>query len=162
DEFGRRYLRFAVANSDRDVPPISAEELSRSPTTLWAALANAGWNGFTDKARREVLEKLGRRKAKPPTFEVATRLGWNGDAYVFPDEIVGDAKMPLEKALGGLDRSMLDKYRTKGSLKEWQEKIALLCNGNSRLMFSVSLAFSGPVLPLVTGPKAGGFQIWGS
>ena len=29
-------------------------------------------------------------------------------------------------------------------------------------MFSVSLAFTGPILPLVTGPKAGGFQIWGA
>jgi hypothetical protein len=28
-------------------------------------------------------------------------------------------------------------------------------------MFAVSLAFTGPILPFVSGPKSGGFQLWG-
>jgi putative DNA primase/helicase len=161
DEFGKRYIKFSVAGSDKNIPPISAEQLSTTPAVLWAALANAGWNGFTNKKRKEVFDKLEKRKAKAPSFKVVTRLGWNSGAYVFPDEIVGEPKMRLETALDGLDRAMRDKYRTKGTLKEWQDEVAALCKGNSRLMFGVGLALTGPILRLVKGPKAGGFQFWG-
>ena len=80
---------------------------------------------------------------------------------MFPNEIIGEPDQPLERSFGNIDAAMLDKYRKKGTLKEWQEKIAKLCWGNSRLMFAVSLAFTGPILRFVQGPKAGGFQIWG-
>jgi putative DNA primase/helicase len=161
DEWGRRYFKFSINGSAHDIPPFPVEQLVKEPTQLFAALANAGWNGFTTKARNELLDRLQRRKPKALRFRVATRLGWNSGAYVLADEIIGEPKKPLEKAFGGLDRAMLEKYRAKATLREWQDQIAALCKGNSRLMFSVGLAFTGPILPLVTGPKAGGFQIWG-
>jgi putative DNA primase/helicase len=161
DEWDKRYFKFSVVGSDRDIPPFSVEQLFSDSKPVFAALANAGWNGFTNKARNELLEKLQKRKQESPSFKVVTRLGWNSGAYVFPDEIVGKPKKPLQKAFGRLDRAMLDKYRANGTLKQWQDQIAALCKGNSRLMFSISFAFTGPILPLVTGPKAGGFQIWG-
>jgi putative DNA primase/helicase len=56
---------------------------------------------------------------------------------------------------------MLGKYRTRGTLLEWNQKIGALCQGNSRLMFAASLACTGPILALVSGPRTGGFQIVG-
>jgi putative DNA primase/helicase len=56
---------------------------------------------------------------------------------------------------------MLAKYRVRGTLKEWKKEIGRLCAGNSRLMFVLSLACTGPILPLVTGPHGGGFQLSG-
>jgi uncharacterized protein (DUF927 family) len=64
---------------------------------------------------------------------VATRLGRNGDAFVLPDQIFGDPETPLETAFGDLDPTKLAKYRARGSLRQWQNKIAALCTGNSRL-----------------------------
>ena len=159
DEWGNRYIKLQVNGSD--IPPFKVADLVTDPTQLFAALANAGWNGLTRKARDEVLKKLEERKRKAPTFKVATRLGWNGDAFVLPDQVFGHSKMPLEIVLGGLDQTMLAKYRTRGSLTDWQDKIATLCINNSRLIFSVCLAFTGPILRFIDGPKGGGFQLCG-
>jgi putative DNA primase/helicase len=162
DEWGDRYFKFSVKASDRDIPPFSAKQLLlEGPKPLFAALANAGWNAFTPKVQAALLQQLQARKAEASTFKVVTRLGWNSGAYVFPDEIVGTPKMRLERAFGELDAAMLGKYRVKGTLKEWQDQIADLCVGNSRLMFALSLAFTGPILRFVSGPKSGGFQLWG-
>jgi putative DNA primase/helicase len=60
-----------------------------------------------------------------------------------------------------LDQQMLAKYRVRGTLEEWQANIASLCTGNSRLVFAVSLAFTGPILRFVRGPRGGGFQLCG-
>ena len=111
--------------------------------------------------RKGLLEKLQNRKKHAAKFKVVTQLGWNSGAYVFPDKIVGKPNEPLERSFGHLDPAMLSKYRAKHSLKEWQNNVATLCVGNSRLMFSVSLAFTGPILRFVQGPKSGGFQIYG-
>jgi uncharacterized protein (DUF927 family) len=161
DEFGKRYFKFSVEGTDHDIPPFSVDQIFNDSSQLFTSLANAGWNGFTKKTRNAVLERLERRKLRPSTFNVATRLGWNSGAYVFPDKIFGGPRKPLEKAFGGLDQAMLEKYRRNRTLSEWQHEVADLCDGNSRLMFGVSLAFTGPILPLVKGPKGGGFQIWG-
>jgi putative DNA primase/helicase len=161
DEWGNRYVKLRVKGSDQGIPAFKVADLVKGPTPLFAALANAGWNGLTRQAQNEVLKKLEVRKRTAPTFKVATRLGWNGDAFVFPDQVFGHSNMPLEIVLDGLDQSMLGKYRTRGSLTDWQDKIAALCINNSRLIFSVCLAFTGPVLRFVGGPKGGGFQLSG-
>lgn len=161
DEWKDRYFKFSVVGTDRDIPPFSAKQLLDGSKPLFTALANAGWNAFTLRTQAALLDKLQARENESPTFKVVTRLGWNSGAYVFPDQIIGNPNVRLERAFGGLDSAMLGKYRVKGTLEEWQDRIAALCVGNSRLMFAVSLAFTGPILPFVSGPKSGGFQLWG-
>jgi putative DNA primase/helicase len=162
DEWGKRYFKFIVRGSNIDIPPFSIESIMHdNGKHLFVALGNAGWNAFTVKARNELLSKLQNRKPRDPTFKIITRLGWASGAYVFPGEIIGTPNTPLETTFSGLDYSMLGKYRIKGSLEDWRKNIAQLCVGNSRLMFALSLSFTGPILRLVAGPKAGGFQIWG-
>lgn len=58
DEFGDRFIKFAVVGSDHDIPPFSVKQLTFDPKPLFSELANAGWNGFMPKARRGLLEKL--------------------------------------------------------------------------------------------------------
>jgi hypothetical protein len=163
DEFKRRYFKFALKSRNVDIPPFAADVIAEHPTQLFAVLTNAGWNAFTRKVRDAFLQRLQALPETPekPSFRVATRLGWNSGAFVFPDEVVGKPTDPLEPAFGGLDQAMRSKYRVRGTLEQWQQKIAVPCDGNSRLMFAVSLAFTGPILRFVAGPKAGGFQIWG-
>ncbi len=161
DEFNKRYLKFSVRGSQVNVSPFSVEKLVNDPKPLFAALSNAGWNAFTSQVRSELLKKLQKRKPADRSFKVVTRLGWNGGAYVFPDKIVGKPTTSLEPNFSDLDPAMLQKYRERGTLKDWQDKIAALCVGNSRLMFSVSLAFTGPILRFVQGPKSGGYQFYG-
>ena len=124
DEWGKRYFKLSVDGSDRDISPFPVEQLVSDAKPLFATLANAGWNAFTSAVRNELLKKLQKRKPEPPSFKVVTRLGWNSGAYVFPDEIVGKPKTPLQKAFGRLDHAMLDKYRVNGTLEQWQDQIA--------------------------------------
>ena len=161
DEWDNRHLKFSVKGSDRDIPPISAMEVVNNPKNLFAVLTNAGWNAFNSDAQREFLKWLQAQPPKAPKFKAVTRVGWSSGAYVLPDGIIGKPKRRLEPTFPGLDVAMLRKYRVAGTLAEWRKKVAVPCDGNSRLMLAVSVAFTGPILRFVSGPKSGGFQIWG-
>jgi putative DNA primase/helicase len=163
DEVGQRYIKFRIEGSERRVEPFLASKIIEKPTSLFVALTNAGGNIFTDGARRQLLDQLQKRKAEADTFKVVTKLGWVGQAaYAFPDAIFGKGRLPIRSVFHDLDAQMLAKYRVRGTLKEWQKKIGTACAGNSRLMFAVSMAFAGPILSLVGGPRSGGFQITGA
>ena len=161
DEWGNRYFKLAVSGSEIDLTPFPMGEISSNPERLYSALSNAGMNVFTRKVKNKLLELLQARKQERHSFKVATRLGWNSGAIVRPDEIIGAPKNTLERAFGNLDQQMLAKYRLRGTLEEWQANIVSLCTGNSRLIFALSLAFTGPILRFVRGPRGGGFQFWG-
>ena len=161
DEWKNRYFKFAVRGSKSDIPPFSAREIIKDPTGLLVELINAGASAFHKSAPRDLLDRLNRRKPTNPKFSVVTRLGWNSGAFVLPGRIIGQPKRPLEPSFRHLDPQLLAKYRGKGELGDWQRNIGELCSGNSRLMFCASLALTGPILPLVNGPRSGGFQLFG-
>jgi|GEM_PF-2889030 len=51
-------------------------------------------------------------------------------------------------------------FATSGTLKEWQDNVAILAKGNSRLTLALSIAFTSPLLaPL--GINGGGFHLYG-
>jgi putative DNA primase/helicase len=160
NELNERFLKIEVRGSSVEIPPIAVQEIVKNPNGLFSALANAGWNAFTANVKQQLLEKLQAWEPEEPSFEVMTRVGWNGGAFVLPDQIIGKSKMSLELAFD-LDPAMLAKYRKRGTLPEWKEKVAGACENNSRLMLAISVSLSGPILRLVGGPKAGGFQLWG-
>jgi putative DNA primase/helicase len=162
DEVGNRYFQFSISGSDVSIPPVAVAQIISDPQQLFVKLANAGVNLFTPEFKNGLLKQLQDRKPEPEKFKVATQLGWKGRrAYVLPERVIGRTTLPVEPVFNGLDAQMLAKYRTKGTLEEWQQQIASPCNGNSRLMFAVSLACTGPVLSLVNGPRGGGFQFPG-
>ena len=161
DEWGNRYFKFSVRGVEANIPPFSAQEIIQSPNNVFVELSNAGASAFSTSARRELLHQLDRRSPQPPKFVVVTRLGWNRGAFVLPQEIVGEPKSRLEASFRHLDQQQLAKYRVKGTLEDWQIKIGKLCAENSRLMFCASLGLTGPILPLVSGPRSGGFQLFG-
>ncbi|GJA57965.1 hypothetical protein KAM350_09580 [Aeromonas caviae] len=51
-------------------------------------------------------------------------------------------------------------FTERGTLAEWQQGVAALAVGNSRLCFALSLAFAAPLLSLV-GMEGGGFHLKG-
>ena len=160
DQSGKRYFKLSVSGSAVDIPPFSMDQLVK-PKALWIELNDAGANLFTTEAQNQLLAQLQRYKRSEPSFRVASRLGWDSGAFVLGNEIIGTPDLQLERSFRHLDHQMLAKYWVKGTLRDWQKKIGHLCVGNSRLMFVVSLAFTGPILALVKGPRSGGFQLFG-
>ena len=161
DEWGNRYIKLAVKGSTVSLPPFRLDQISDDPKSFYSVLTNAGVTVVSALAKNQLLGMLQDYEPTESSFTVATRLGWNGRVIVRPDHVIGKPKVPVEPALGGLDAHMLAKYRVRGTLQDWQTKIAEPCVGNTRLMFAVSLAFTGPILRLVSGHRGGGFQFNG-
>lgn len=85
------------------------------------------------------------------------RTGWHDHAYVLPQGAIGpDAEGVILQTAG----YAASDFTERGSLSEWQQEVAGLAVGNSRLCFALSLAFAAPLLSLV-GMEGGGFHLKG-
>jgi uncharacterized protein (DUF927 family) len=97
-----------------------------------------------------------------PRARAVTRIGWHpspagGRVFVLPDIAIGDAggeMIRLQPTPVG------HAFRMSGTLAEWQQKIARLCVGNSRLTFAASMAFAAPLLEVVA-EESGGVHLRG-
>jgi len=69
--------------------------------------------------------------------------GWHGGAYLFPDGQIGDA---AETLIYRGSKRALAVFSPRGKLADWQGQIAALAVGNPRLLFTLSVAFVGPLL----------------
>ncbi len=76
--------------------------------------------------------------------------GWHGGAYLFPDGQIGD---PAETLIYRGSKRALGVFTPRGKLRTWQDEIAALAVGNSRLLFTLSAAFAGPLLKPCGGPS---------
>ncbi len=169
DEWESRY--FLLGTEDEplpDLPPVPVGRFFKDKQGILADLANAGYGLFTPAAQRAFFDKAQAWGNEPPSFRVASRIGWNGSTYVLPDKTFAlprrssNGKRKVYPLFGELDSKTIAKYRAADkSLEDWQEKIGKLCLNNSRLMFAVALAFTGPILHFVKGERSGGFQIHG-
>jgi putative DNA primase/helicase len=97
-------------------------------------------------------------QVKSPNRALSTEsVGWNGNAFVLPDECIGGN---TGETLLLLNATNDHSFKQSGTLEEWQ-KMALLAVGNSRLVLAISMAFVGPLL----GPcseEGGGIHFKGS
>jgi putative DNA primase/helicase len=163
DESGRRY--FLLGAGGEPIPnlrPVLVSRLINKKQEVFGELANAGYSLFTSPTQNSFLDSVQQWGKEKPSFKVVTIIGWNGTTYVLPDKIF-NPRQNVHAQLDELDSNTIAKYRVskKDSLRDWQQKIGKLCVNNSRLMFAVSLAFTGPILRFVEGVRSGGFQIYG-
>ena len=71
------------------------------------------------------------------------RVGWNGQAFVLPDTTIGNTSG--EHVLLQTTQAT-SRFAMAGSLEDWQQSVAALAIGNSRLAFAISASFAGPLL----------------
>src|ERR1700683_3673711 len=162
DEAGRRYfLLGANGKPISKLQPILASRFASDKKAISSALTNAGLNLISTPAQTAFFNSVQKWEMEDPSFEVTTRVGWHGGSYVLPDMIIGPNNN-IYALLAELDSDVIAKYRVRNSLSDWQTNIGRLCIKNSRLMFAVSLAFTGPILRFVPGIRSGGFQIYGA
>lgn len=72
----------------------------------------------------------------------------------------GDAAELAPRYVFQSEAGMENTFRRAGTLQDWQTRVATLCEGNSRLVFSLGCAFAGPLLRLA-GIESGGFHFRG-
>lgn len=87
----------------------------------------------------------------------ASKTGWNGGVFVFPDRTIGQAPeaVYLQSRL-----PFAQSFAVSGSLADWRDSIGKWAAGNSRLAFAVSAGFAAAILsPLEL--EGGGFHLRG-
>ncbi|MFZ2485619.1 MAG: DUF927 domain-containing protein, partial [Candidatus Rickettsiella isopodorum] len=107
------------------------------------------------KERKYLLEYISSIDIKDRVRCVHT-IGWYKESFVLPHKVYNQ---PEETLVYQSDYT-LHNYEQAGSLEDWKVKISSLCMGNTRLIFSVSLALSGPLVGLL-GLESGGFHLLG-
>jgi putative DNA primase/helicase len=84
-------------------------------------------------------------------------VGWNDDVFVLPDEIIG---APAENVVFQPPYVINHAYRVGGTFDGWKKEVAGRASGNSRLIFALCNAFSGPLLRF-DGMSGGGVHLRG-
>jgi uncharacterized protein (DUF927 family) len=85
------------------------------------------------------------------------RTGWHERCFVLPKSVFGSSE---EMVLLQADSVISGNYSLSGEIEDWRRSVAAYCIGNSRLGFSVSLAFAAPLLK-VARAESGGFHFRG-
>lgn len=160
DEHGRGYGRLlewqdSAGRVRRWAMPVRSLAL-RNGEEVFAALLDAGLPFIELGHKRKLAAYL---MACQPERRITCveRTGWHGRAYVLPQGSMGpDADGVILQTAG----YAANDFTERGSLSEWQQGVAGLAVGNSRLCFALSLAFAAPLLSLV-GMEGGGFHLKG-
>lgn len=84
--------------------------------------------------------------------------GWHGNRFILPHEVLGDDS---ERIIYQGRQPTTRAYNRQGSIEDWQENIARLCVGNSRLILAVATSFAAPLLRFA-GMESGGFHFVGN
>ena len=134
------------------------EMMASDGTEIRARLLNMGLEIEPTARARQYLSRF--IQLAHPTTKVRSvdRLGWHDGVFVFPDQSFGDSVG--ERVIFQLGRDWPHKLKVSGTLEDWTSNIGRLCAGNSRLVFAVSCAFAGPLLPILQEP-GGGFHLRG-
>lgn len=85
------------------------------------------------------------------------RTGWYRGVFVLPDEQIGGTPGNERILLQTSSTTKVAIYAQAGTLENWKDHVAVLCTGNSRLVFALSVAFAAPLLE-ITGDENGGFH----
>ena len=128
----------------------------RNGEEVFAALLDAGLP-FIELGHKRKLSAYLMACQPERRITCVERTGWHGRAYVLPQGSIGpDAEGVILQTAG----YAANDFTERGSLSEWQQGVAGLAVGNSRLCFALSLAFAAPLLSLV-GMEGGGFHLKG-
>lgn len=104
--------------------------------------------------RQYLIESAPKARAR-----ITNRTGWHdagadGAVFVLPDRAIGTGDEWIYESESPSSAT----FGTRGTLQGWQDEVAALCRGNSRLLFAVSVSFAAPLLYLV-GMDGGGFHL---
>ena len=129
---------------------------------LRARFADGGLSLNAAPFARQALAEYLNSAGSPQRARSVNRVGWhlfNGRrVFVLPGAVFGETDERV--VLQNTDREN-SVFHSGGTLSDWQNAVARLCVGNSRLMFSAAVGFAAPLLNLL-GEDGGGFHLRGN
>ena len=123
-------------------------------------LADMGLGIATSLKARNYLTAYLQSYDTPKRALSVNKTGWHDDSYVLPHCVIGgnDNEPIVLQTTAPLEHG----YAIKGTLKEWQDNLAIPVAGQSRIAFAVACAFAGQLLELIGEKDGGGFHFVGN
>ncbi|MBS1830567.1 MAG: DUF927 domain-containing protein [Acidobacteria bacterium] len=134
---------------------VPKEEMKGDGTEIEGTLLNRGLDITRSREKRLLLDYLNQRI--PAHVFSTSRVGWSGESFVLPEITIGRSSGEDVIFIGEIDANHL---KVAGTPEDWKEHVGRFCKGNSRLVFSASCAFAGPLLELGNF-DSGGFHLVG-
>ena len=121
-------------------------------------LLNLGVEIAIGKRERQLFLSYLQQTTSQKRVHCVNRVGWHQNHFVLPDQVFS----PLnEKSDIILQNDAKDtSFGSAGTLEDWQNNVATLCLGNSRLIFAISVSFASVLLKM-TNEENGGFHFVG-
>jgi len=152
-----RLVEFSDPDGETRHYVVPDEQLHKQGSEIPQRLSSKGlWIG--NNAGKSLLAYLNLTPTE--TRIVCTSVtGWfENRIFVLPDRSIGDSAELVIYQHAGRDKCQLAQ---SGTLAEWKQHIAAKCAGNSRLVFSVSVALAAPLMGM-TGMDGGVFSLLGA
>lgn len=146
NEKAYRYVEFSNQNSGKKVRRLFAATDIAEPRLILNRLFAEGLRLDLEEKDKTAIAEILRKNVKE-RVQLCLRPGFteNGKNYLTANgEVFGNTAglgpLPYPEA-----QTFFHDEQAKGDLDGWQEKVASLAKGNSRLILALSSAFSGPV-----------------
>ena len=152
-----RLLEWRDADGVRHQWAMPLELLQGDGVDVRRELAQAGLAIAPGRAARELLASYVQVWPVKDRARCVDRLGWQGAVYVTPTESIGERG---ERVVFQNSHAIEPAYSVAGTADDWRDTVARLAQGNSRLVFALSVAFAG-TLANVAGEDSGGFHMRG-
>jgi len=115
-------------------------------------------NGLTIATNNKVRQKLvdyiqGYPPKSQDRVRCVTKTGWYGKRYVLSSQVYGKQEGESVIYQGATNGD----FASAGTLADWQREISSRAAGNSRIVFAISIGFSGTLVAIANEP-GGGFQ----
>lgn len=137
--------------------PMPLELLEGDGVDVRRELARLGLHIATSKAARDLLAAYVKVWPVHKRARCVERLGWHGGVYATPAGTIGDVgELVVFQNAHAIEPALT----TVGTVADWRNSVAALAEGNSRLVFAVSVAFAGTLADIV-GEDSGGFHLRG-
>ncbi len=153
NNFGR-YLWFKPTRGDDRHWSLPMELLRGGGDDMRGELLNMGV--VLDIKAKTLFAQFINSQSPKKTLEVATQTGWHGDAFVLPEQTIGNDNCIYQSNYFNSDIP----YRQEGTLEQWRGNISKYCVDNPLLMLSLCSAFAGALLNKAH-QQGGGFHMFG-
>ncbi len=153
-----RLVEFEDKNNITHREVISMDTLGADCSAVISVLLNNGMsiNHVEHTAKKRLIQFIQDTKVYKSTTCV-NKVGWYKNHFILPHCII-----PSTNAIYWQNNKLSDSgYSKKGTLEEWQKNVARYCEGNSRLILALSIAFTAPLLPIL-GSESYGINLIGS
>ena len=154
-----KLLRWKDADNTQHQVAVPMRALAGDGSEVRQTLMDGGLFVAPGKKRRDALTTFLLTVTIDRRARAVSKVGWCDGQFVLPDRTIdaGGSDIAVYQGTASIEHE----FHTQGTLEGWQNGVARLAAGNSRVAISLCAAFVGPLLAAV-GAEGGGLHFRGA